>query len=153
MQMFQPYATAYGMFLSITSLFFLCKAIKTNMNCFSQCRTEEVSLIPSFPPVRPTSLQPNTGSTSSSSPVHFPVILVQVKLCRSPPTCPGGWGYPSPGAFPLVELWAGLCPSLQPVKVPAKGCTALWGISHSSQLGVVRHTAQEASTLHPMVIH
>lgn len=85
MQMFQPYATTYGTLLPITGLFSwvrLQNHKNINTECPSLLRTEAVSLLPSAPPARLTAHQPNTGSASSLSPVCFPVIQVQVKLCK-----------------------------------------------------------------------
>lgn len=49
-------------------------------------------------------------------------------------------------AFTLAEFHTFLlCPSLQPVTILLKGCTAFQGISHSSQLGVVTELAEAAS--------
>ncbi|KAJ7396420.1 hypothetical protein BTVI_145394 [Pitangus sulphuratus] len=66
-----------------------------------------------------------------------------------PPACTGVWGYSCPGAgpaFALVEFQTvPPCPCCKPVKVLLKGCTALWGISHSSQLCVIGELAEEAS--------
>ncbi|RMC07054.1 hypothetical protein DUI87_16508 [Hirundo rustica rustica] len=42
-----------------------------------------------------------------------------------------------------------LCPSLQPVEVLLKGCTALWDIGHSSQLYVISKIAEETSAPSP----
>lgn len=48
-------------------------------------------------------------------------------------------------AFILIELYLVLpCPSLQPAKVPPKGCTALWVIGLSSQLCGISQLAEEA---------
>ena len=38
-----------------------------------------------------------------------------------------------------------LCPPVQSVEVLLQGCTALWGISHSSQLAVTSELAEEGS--------
>lgn len=120
--MFQPYAAAYGTFLSITSLFFLGKAMKTNMKCLSQLRTEEVPLMASPPPVRPT--------LSSQTLLQHPLALQL------------SWYKSSSAGHPNVYWWLGLflprcracislcctwdssLPSLQPVKVPLQGCPA-----------------------------
>lgn len=85
MQMFQPYATTYGVLLTITSLFSSMR-LQTHKNINTECpsllRTAGVSLLPSDPPARPTAQQQNSGSASTLSPVCFPVTLVQFKLCR-----------------------------------------------------------------------
>lgn len=85
MQMFQPYATTYGTLLTITSLF-SCVRLQNHKNINTECpsllRTEGVSLLPSAPPATLTAHQSNTGSASSLSPVCFPTIQVQFKLCR-----------------------------------------------------------------------
>ena len=47
--------------------------------------------------------------------------------------------------LPFVELHeVFFCPSLQPVKVPLNGSTALWCISHSSQLRIIGKLAEGA---------
>ena len=55
MQMFQPYATTYGMLLTITSLF-SCVRLENykniNMEHPSLLRTEGMLLLPSAPPAR-----------------------------------------------------------------------------------------------------
>ncbi|RMC07043.1 hypothetical protein DUI87_16496 [Hirundo rustica rustica] len=70
-----------------------------------------------------------------------------------PPAYAGAWSYSSSEqdpAFAFVELQAVLlCPSLQPVEVLLKGCTALWDIGHSSQLYVIRKIAEETSAPSP----
>lgn len=68
---------------------------------------------------------------------------------RSPPVCPGPWGYSSPGAGPCTCLcWIADSSSLlisPPVEVPQKGCPAFWDISQSSWLCVTRELTEAAS--------
>lgn len=48
-------------------------------------------------------------------------------------------------AFAFAEFQTILCPSLQPLKALLKGCTALWGIGHCSQLCVINSLAKDTS--------